>query len=158
MNIRLVPVHQIKPYDNNVRIHSVKQLQALCKSINRFGFRQPIVIDKNNVIVAGHARYEAAATLGYENVPCEIVDDLSEDEINAYRILDNKIAEMGATDVQALEIEISKIPDFDFKPFNISFKPIKLPELKPEKIEEEKAPKIITCPRCKHEFTSDEDV
>ena len=157
MNIRLVPVHQIKPYENNVKKHQIHQLEAITNSIRDFGFRQPIVIDKNNVIVAGHARYEAAATLGLEKVPCELAGDLTEEQINAYRILDNKIAEMGATDVQALEIEISKLPEFDFKPFNLSFEPFKAPELKPEKIIEEVPPKVITCPRCKHEFTSDEN-
>lgn len=124
MNIQIVPLHLIKPYENNVKIHPVKQLEAIANSIKTFGFRQPIVIDRDNVIVAGHARYEAAAALGMSEVPCELADDLTDDQITAYRILDNEIAKQGTTDIKALEIEIGKLPDFNFVPFSFELKPL----------------------------------
>ncbi len=121
MNIRMVPLHEIKPYENNIKQHPVKQLESISHSIKSFGFKQPLVLDRNNVIVCGHARYEAAAALGIESVPCEIADELSEEQISAYRILDNEIAAQGYTDLIKLNVELGKLPDFDFKPFNIEF-------------------------------------
>lgn len=119
MNVQMIPLHEIKPYENNIKEHPIKQLEAITHSIKTFGFRQPLVIDKNKTIVAGHARYEAAATLGMESVPCEMADNLTDDEINAYRILDNEIAKMSTTNIEALNIEIEKLPNFDFEPFNL---------------------------------------
>lgn len=123
MNIKLVPIHEIKPYENNPRSHPVKQLEAITNSIKRFGFRGSILLDNNNVIVAGHARYEAAHVAGLSELPCEYADDLSEKDILAYRILDNKIAAMSYDDIDKLHEELLKLPDFDFEPFNVEFKP-----------------------------------
>lgn len=120
----MIQLHQIKPYENNVKKHPVAQLEAICNSIKQFGFRQPIVIDRNNVIICGHARYEAAAAMGMSEVPCEYAGDLTHDQVNAYRLLDNEIAKQGTTDLQMLQIELTKIPNFDFKPFNVEFKKI----------------------------------
>lgn len=129
MNIRSVPVHEIKPYEKNVKKHPVKQLEAIVSSIKKFGFRQPIVIDRNNVIIAGHARYEAAAAMGLTEVPCEYADNLSEEDVKAYRILDNEIAKQGSTDVEMLMQELASMPDFDFSPFNVEFPEIeKIPD------------------------------
>jgi len=129
MNIRSVPLHEIKPYEKNVKKHPVKQLEAIVISIKKFGFRQPIVIDRNNVIIAGHARYEAAAAMGMTEVPCEYADNLSEEDVKAYRILDNEIAKQGSTDVEMLMQELASMPDFDFSPFNVEFPEIeKIPD------------------------------
>lgn len=124
MNIRKVPLHEIKPYENNAKQHPVKQLEAIVNSIKEFGFRQPIVVDRNNVIIAGHARYEAAAAMGMNEVPCEYADDLTPQQVNAYRILDNEIANLGYVDVQLRARELEALPDFDFTPFNVEFKTI----------------------------------
>lgn len=128
MNIRNIQLHELKPYERNAKIHSVKQLEGIAQSIQRFGFLQPLVVDKNNVIVAGHGRYEAAAALGMLELPCVTVDDLSEAEIRAYRLLDNKLAETG-TDLKILNFELSDL-HFDFSPFKVEFKSINL-DLKP---------------------------
>ena len=154
MNIRMVPLHEIKPYENNVKQHPVRQLQSIVESIRLFGFRQPLVLDRHNTIVCGHARYEAAATLGIENIPCEMADNLSEEQINAYRILDNEIASQGYTDLIKLNVELEKLPDFDFKPFNVAFDPPKI-DVDPISTEP-KAEKLITCPSCSHRFTKSE--
>jgi ParB family chromosome partitioning protein len=121
IQFKYVPLHTIHPYENNSKVHTVTQLEGISESIKRFGFKQPIVIDKQNVIVAGHGRYEAAAALGYEELPCIIADDLTDDEIKAYRILDNKLAE-GATDIMKLELELSLF-QFDFTPFKVDISP-----------------------------------
>lgn len=126
MNIKLVPIHEIKPYDNNPRVHPVKQLEAITNSIKRFGFRGSILLDSQNVIVAGHARYEAASVAGLSEIPCEYANDLTPDEIAAYRVLDNKIAEMSSDDVDKLQLELAKLPDFDFKPFNVKLKKVEV--------------------------------
>jgi ParB family chromosome partitioning protein len=152
MNIKKVPLHLLRPSEDNAKYHPVQQLNAVMDSIERFGMRQPIVIDKNNVIVAGHARYEALAALGWDEAPCELADDLTEDQINEYRILDNLISELGATDVKKLQIAAAKVPNIDLTPFKINpladIK-IKAPELN-KSIKEEKQ---ITCPQCDHVFT-----
>lgn len=124
MKIKYVGLHLITPYENNAKIHTVKQLEGITESIRTFGFLQPLVVDKDNVIVAGHGRYEAAAALGYEELPCVIVDDLTEKQIGAYRILDNKLAETG-TDPYKLQIELEKL-DFDFAPYKIDLQTSKL--------------------------------
>jgi ParB family chromosome partitioning protein len=153
MNIRKLPLHLLRPYENNVKDHPVKQLEAIANSIKEFGFRQPIVIDKNNVIIAGHARYEAAATLGMNEVPCELADDLTDEQINAYRIIDNLIAEQGATNIGVLNHEIAKLSNFDFVPFNIA--PITFDETDAPKLKiSEEDDKTITCPNCSHRFKS----
>lgn len=121
MNIKSVSLRDIRPYENNVKDHPSSQLLAIKNSISRFGFRQPIVIDKNNVIVAGHARYQAAEELGFDVIPCEYADDLTEEEINAYRLLDNQIAEQGFISDEKLQLELEKLRDFDFSEFNVDF-------------------------------------
>ena len=155
MNIRMIPLHEIKPYENNVKQHPVRQLESLSNSVKRFGFRQNIVLDKNNVIVAGHARYEAAAALGLSELPCEIADDLTDEEINAYRILDNEIASQGYTDLIKLNVELEKLPNFDFVPFNVAFDPINI-EVPTLTESEPKPEKLIVCPSCSHEFSKNE--
>jgi DNA modification methylase len=124
MKITQVPIHEIKPYENNPRVHPVRQLEVITNSIKRFGFRGSILLDRNNVIVAGHARYEAAAVAGLTELPCEYADDLSEDDIIAYRYLDNKIASMSYDDEEKVFQELAKIPDYDMKPFDVELKPI----------------------------------
>lgn len=152
MNIRMVPLHQIRPYENNVKQHPVRQLESIVQSIKSFGFRQPLVIDKSKVIVCGHARYEAAATLGLAEVPCELADDLTEEQINAYRILDNEIAALGYIDQEKRKLELAKLPTFDFTPFNIVIPKLEI-EVKDLPAQQEKE---IQCPSCGHCFFKSE--
>ena len=118
LKIEYVKLSEIKPYENNPKIHTEKQIEQIAKSIELTkGLRQPIVIDKNNVIVCGHGRYLAAKKLGYDTVPCELVDDLTDDEIRAYRLIDNRIAQ-GEFDLSLELEELSNIEidlgDFGF--------------------------------------------
>lgn len=122
-------VHQLSsiiPYVNNPKEHPQVQLKAVAKSMDKFGFKQPIVIDKDGIIVAGHARFSAAKALKYKEILCVSAADLTEEEINAYRILDNEIAKQGSINIDILNLELAKIPDFDFSEFNIDFPKIEL--------------------------------
>jgi ParB family transcriptional regulator, chromosome partitioning protein len=145
---KMVPVHHIKPYENNARFHPVSQLEAVMKSIQEFGFRGSILLDKNNVIIAGHARFEAICALGWERVQCEYVDDLSEEKIAAYRILDNEIAAMGSTDIRILQIEMRRY-GFDFTPYGIEFK--KAPDIEDESPVKQDSTQFIVSIMCNNE-------
>ena len=115
MKVIVKKISELKEYKNNPRINS-NAIEPVAESIKLFGFKQPIVVDKNNVIVCGHTRYKAAIKLGLKSVPCVIADDLTEDEINAYRIADNKTAEFADWDFSKLEIELAAI-DLDMSVF-----------------------------------------
>lgn len=153
MKVINVPLHEIKPYDNNVKQHPVAQLEILVKSIKRYGFRGSILLDKNNIIVAGHARYEAASVAGLTELPCEYADDLTPEQIIEYRILDNEIASMGYNDDVKLVEEMEKVPDFIWDEFGV-----KVPDFEEESLKEDNEEivndvKMIKCPACDHEFT-----
>ena len=103
---------EIKPYENNPR-HNDEAVDAVAASIREFGFKQPIVIDKQGVIVAGHTRYKAAKKLGLQTVPCLIADDLTQEQVNAFRLADNKVGEIATWDLDALKVELDNIGEID---------------------------------------------
>lgn len=106
----------ITPYENNPRYND-DAVEYVATSINEFGFKVPIVIDKNGVIVAGHTRYKAAETLELEKVPCIIADDLTPEQIKAYRLADNKVSERSTWDGDKLNIELHELEMFDMQTF-----------------------------------------
>ena len=110
-------IDELIPYINNPR-DNVNAVDAVASSIKNFGFKVPIVIDKNNEIVAGHTRLKAAKKLGIEEVPCIVADDLSPASVKAYRLADNKVSELASwdSDTLALELEDLKL-DFDMGEF-----------------------------------------
>lgn len=87
-------VDKITPYEKNNKKHPEKQILKIMNSIKEFGFKNPILIDKNNVVIAGHGRLEAAKRLQIKDVPVIICDDLNQKQIKAYRIADNKLADL----------------------------------------------------------------
>lgn len=89
MEIIYKSTKEIKPYENNPRNNN-EAVEKVAVSITDYGFRVPIIIDSNNVIVAGHTRYKAALKIGCESVPCIVIDDLTPEQIRAYRLVDNK--------------------------------------------------------------------
>ena len=119
MTVKEIPISKIKQYKGNAKKHPQSQIDKIAKSLEQFGWQQPIVLDTNNVIVAGHGRYLAAKQLGLKKVPCKYADELSEDEIKAFRILDNRISE-SEIDVDIELAEIGEI-DFDFDAFDLDF-------------------------------------
>ena len=102
----------IRPYEKNPRKNDAA-VKYVAESITQFGFKVPIVIDNNDVIVAGHTRWKAAKKLGLETVPCVVADDLTEDQIKAFRLADNKVAEKAEWDFDLLSEELDELFDFD---------------------------------------------
>ena len=111
-------IDELKPYENNPRVND-DAIDYVAKSIKEFGFKVPIVIDKNNVIVTGHTRYKASKQLGLKEVPCIIADDLSEKQIKAFRLADNKVADFSYFDNTRLLEELADLEDI-FTGFEIS--------------------------------------
>lgn len=107
--IKEIETSQLKPYKNNSRIHDEKQVEQIAASIEKFGFTQPILIDENNIVLAGHGRLMAAQKLGLSKVPVIVLDDLSEAQKKAYVIADNKIGQNSKWNNEVLRIEIEDI-------------------------------------------------
>lgn len=107
---------EIFPYENNPR-NNEAAVESVANSIEEFGFKVPIVVDKDGVIVAGHTRYKAAKYLGMTEVPCIVADDLNEQQINAFRLADNKVGEIATWDFSKLEFELEALSDFDMQDF-----------------------------------------
>lgn len=111
------PIDELIPYANNPR-HNDDAVFAVANSISQFGFKVPVVVDKENVIVCGHTRYKAARKLGLKTIPCIIADDLTPEQINAFRLADNKTAELADWDMSKLEEELQGLAnDFDMEDF-----------------------------------------
>jgi site-specific DNA-methyltransferase (adenine-specific) len=121
MDIKMVKIDDIVPYENNPR-HNADAIEPVKESIRQFGFKVPMILDKENVIVAGHTRYEAAKALGMTEVPVIYADDLSEEQVRKFRLVDNKTAEFAEWDFAKLEEELAELDfgDFDFG-FDIDF-------------------------------------
>lgn len=109
-------LNEIKPYEKNPRKND-SAVDAVAASIREFGFRVPVVIDKDGVIVCGHTRYKAAKKLKLDTVPCVIADDLTEEQIKAYRLADNKVSELAEWDIDLLGDELGEIFDIDVSEF-----------------------------------------
>ena len=118
MEIIMKKVDEIKPYEKNPR-HNDEAVKYVANSIKEFGFKNPIIIDKNNVIIAGHTRLKASIYLNLESVPCIIADDLTEEQVKALRIADNKVSEMATWDEGLLELELEQITGIDMGLFGI---------------------------------------
>lgn len=116
MDIKEIKLSELKPYEKNPRKND-EAVKYVAASIKEFGFKVPIVIDKDNVIVAGHTRYKAAKQLKIKKVPCIIASDLTEEQIKAYRLADNKVAEKAEWDSGLLNIELDSLIDFDMELF-----------------------------------------
>lgn len=118
MNIIDIRTCDLKPYENNPRLNE-DAVELVAASIDEFGFKQPIVVDKDLIIIAGHTRWKAAQKIGLETVPCIQADDLTPAQVKAYRLADNKVAEAAQWDLDALQFELEELDnmDFDMEPF-----------------------------------------
>lgn len=157
MQIEEIALADLKPYENNPR-HNDDAVEYVAASIDEFGFKVPIVIDKNGVIAAGHTRYKAAKKLGLEKVPCIIADDLTPEQIKAFRLADNKVSELSTWDFEKLDAELLEI-DMDLETFgfinatsinddllNDFFDDVEMDETNGTR------KKLIKCPYCGKEF------
>jgi site-specific DNA-methyltransferase (adenine-specific) len=136
MQIVEININDIKPYAKNAKKHPDEQIGRIANSLREFGFRQPLVIDKNNVLVIGHGRLAAAKRLGYDTVPCLYADDLTDDQIKALRLADNKTNESD-WDFDFLNIELDDITDIDMSQFGFDLGD---DDVEPPEIIEDEAP------------------
>ena len=118
MDIINKKINELIPYENNPR-NNDDAIEYVANSIREFGFMQPIVIDSQGVIVAGHTRYKASKKLGLKEVPCLIADQLTEEQVNAYRLADNKVSEVATWNDDLLKVELDNI-DFDMSVFGFN--------------------------------------
>lgn len=116
MKIIDININELKPYEKNPRNNDIA-VEYVIESIKKFGFKVPIVIDINDTIVAGHTRYKAAKQLQFKTVPCIVADDLTDEQVKAFRLADNKVSEFSQWDFDLLELEIDNIFDIDMKDF-----------------------------------------
>lgn len=116
MNIENVKVDLLIPYENNPKIHSDEQIARIANSIKEFGFQQPLVIDKDNIVVIGHGRLLAAKELGIEEVPCVRASELNPQQIRALRLVDNRVND-SEWDFSNVQIELDDILDIDMAQF-----------------------------------------
>ena len=119
MEIVELNVKELKPYAKNAKKHPKEQVEHIANSLREFGWKQPVVIDRDNVIIAGHGRVLAAKKLGWDRIPVLYADDLTEDQIKAFRLADNKTAESD-WDIDLLLPEIDGI-DLDMSLFGFDF-------------------------------------
>jgi ParB-like chromosome segregation protein Spo0J len=119
MEIITKKIDEVIPYENNPRKND-EAVEYVAKSIEQFGFKVPIIIDKDNVIVTGHTRLKAAKKLGLKEVPCIMADDLTEEQIKAFRLADNKVGEIATWDFDLLNTELENIFDIDMDDFGFS--------------------------------------
>jgi hypothetical protein len=110
-------IDELIPYEHNAKEHNETQIKNLATSIKKYGWQNPVLIDKDNVIIAGHGRVLGAQELGLMEAPCIYADDLTEEQVREYRILDNKLNESSWID-EELEFEL---PELDFSDFDLDF-------------------------------------
>ena len=149
LEIKYIPINDIKPYKNNPRLNE-DAIPYVMNSIKEFGFKNPIILDKNNVIVAGHTRLESAKRLDMKEVPVIYADDLTEEQVKAFRLADNKVAEKSLWDYTKLDEELDNILDIDMSMFD--FENIEETNLddffEDNDNKKEKESKLIECPYC----------
>lgn len=147
MNIEYLKLEELTPYEKNPRKNDAA-VETVANSIKEFGFKVPIIIDKDNVIVCGHTRYKAAKSLNLETVPCLRADDLTDEQIKAFRLADNKSAEIAEWDIDLLSQELKDITDIDMEDFGFDIEEFRFEE-DPE-IEEDEVPEAPEEPKSKH--------
>ena len=116
MEIIYKRVRDLVPYEKNPR-KNTKAVKYVANSIEEFGFKQPIIIDRDNVVVCGHTRLMATKRLGIEEVPCIVADDLTDEQIKAFRLADNKVSEQAEWDIGLLNEELDDILNIDMGDF-----------------------------------------
>jgi ParB-like chromosome segregation protein Spo0J len=123
MNFEYRPTVSLRPYSANARTHSPKQIRQIARSIKLFGFNNPVLIDDDDLIIAGHGRLEAAKQLNLKTVPCVRLSHLSEADKRAYVLADNRLAEKAGWDNETLAIELQHLVDVGFDLDSIGFEP-----------------------------------
>ena len=113
LNVKMMPIGDVVPYEKNPRLND-QAVDAVASSIREFGFKVPIVVDSKGVVVSGHTRLKAAKTLGLAEVPVIVADDLDDTKIKAFRLADNKVAELADWDESLLIKELEELDDLSY--------------------------------------------
>ena len=162
LQIVTLPIDSVKEYDNNVKVHTDAQIEQIKKSITEFGNCDPIAVDENNVLIAGHGRVTAKRELGFTEVQATVLKHLTEDQKKAYRLVHNKLTMNTGFDMEALQRELGsiKLEDLSVEDFGFHldedidlddfFGPAREPSEK--KDEEKEKPKTMICPHCGEEI------
>lgn len=151
MQIIYKKLEELHPYRNNPRKND-SAVDAVASSIKEFGFKVPIIIDRDGMIVAGHTRYKAAQKLKLKELPCVVADDLTDEQVKAFRIADNKVGELAEWDFGVLDIELGDITDIDMERFGFRLsadedaQALELDDVSTNQT------KIYKCPKCGFEF------
>ena len=138
-------IDELIPYEKNPRRND-EAVDYVANSIKEFGFKVPIVIDKNNVIVAGHTRLKASKKLKLKEVPCIIADDLTDEQIKAFRLADNKVGEIAEWDIDLLDTELDDILNIDMSDFGFD---LDLEDEEEKEIIEDEVPEVPEEPKAK---------
>lgn len=148
MRITEIKIDDLHEYENNPR-NNEGAVDAVAESIQEFGFKVPVVVDSKNVIVAGHTRVKAAHRLGLTTIPCIIADDLTEEQVRAFRLADNKTAELAGWDFVKLESEMETLKNVDMSAFGFEeHEDVDIDSFFEDAEPKEKEPKHIQCPHC----------
>ena len=153
MEIKGVKIADLVPYRNNARTHSPEQISRVADSIREFGFCNPVLVDSENGIIAGHGRVMAAEELGMDEVPTVCLEHLSDDQKRAYILADNKLALDAGWDKDLLKLELLDLQEDDFNISLTGFSEFELQGLleldtEPEKDKEQEKTGQKTCPEC----------
>lgn len=138
LKIDYVNIDEIKPYENNAKLHPAEQIEQIKKSIQEFGFNDPIAIDENNVIIEGHGRYIACKELGINEVPIIRLNELDEEHKRAYMLVHNKLTMNTDFDIELLIEELDNIFNIDMSKFDFEIDDINMDELDSKEEEKKK--------------------
>ena len=142
MEVKEWPIDKVKPYENNPR-NNDEAVEATANSIEEFGWQQPIVVDKDGVIIAGHTRLKAAKKLKLKQVPVTVAENLTDEQVKAYRLADNKTGELAGWDFDLLNSELEDLTSIDMSDFGFDTDDIDIDNLFEDSENEEK-PKADT--------------
>ena len=143
----MMNIEDIHPYENNPR-RNAKAVDAVASSIREFGFKNPIIVDKDMVIISGHTRRLAAIQLGLKEVPVIVGDDLTDEQVKAFRLADNRVAEIAVWDDALLKQEMAKAADLELEDYGFD------PEVVEKVVQEDVGVRTHRCPRCGCEWTA----
>ena len=145
LKIEYVDINNIKPYKKNPRKNE-DAIPYVMESIKQFGFKNPVILDKDNVIVAGHTRIESAKRLGITEIPCIYADDLTDEQIRAFRLADNKVGEIAEWDIDLLDTELDDILNIDMSDFGFD---LDFEDEEEKEIVEDEVPEVPEEPKAK---------
>lgn len=150
LQVEVVRVDALRPYDNNAKIHTPEQIEQIKKSILEFGFNDPIAIDEDNMVIEGHGRLLAVKELGWKEVEAIRLHDLNDEQKRAYILVHNQLTLNTGFDLDALQIELANITDLDMGKFGLNreYDNYEAIDLDDSTTAKAKDGKQITCPKC----------